>query len=88
MIDLTIIFNVVIGIAVFNILDILGEYLVSKIHAYKFKKRLSKLEYTYESWLGRDWSKRDCYDERDFCDEVYVPAKKPVKKTAVKKKTR
>ena len=87
MIDLTIILNVVIGIAVFNILDILGEYLVSKIDAYKFKKRLSKLEYTYESWLGRDWGMDGC-DDNCGCNEIIVPAKKPVKKTAVKKKTR
>ena len=89
MIDLTIIFNVVIGIAIFNILDVLGEHLALKIDAYKFKRRLSKLEYSYESWLGKDWSKRDCDDECDFCDVVYVPAIKPVgKKATVKKKIR
>ena len=88
MIDLTIIFNVVIGIAVFNILDILGEYVISKIDAYKFKKRLSKLEYTYESWLGKDWGMDGC-DDNCGCNEIIVPPKKKgTKKAVVKKKTR
>lgn len=83
MIDFTIVFSIVVAIAIFNVLSIFTDYLAVKIDTYRFKKRLSKLEYKYESWLGADWD--ECDDECDICDEVDVPAKKPVKKTAKKK---
>ena len=83
MIDFTIVFSIVVAIAIFNVLNILTDYLAVKIDTYRFKKRLSKLEYQYESWLGTDWN--DCDDDCDICDEMDEPAKKPVKK-AVKKK--
>jgi hypothetical protein len=83
MIDFTIVFSIVVAIAIFNVLNILTNYLAVKIDTYRFKKRLSKLEYQYESWLGTDWN--DCDDDCDICDEMDEPAKKPVKK-AVKKK--
>ena len=88
MIDFTIVFSIVVAIAIFSVLNILTDYLAIKIDTYRFKKRLSKLEYQYESWLGTDWD--DCDDDCELCDEYDViqkPVKKPVKKTAAKKKT-
>lgn len=87
MIDLTIVSSVVLAIAIYKVLEIFSDYLALKIHTYRFKKRLSKLEYKYDSWLGVDWN--ECDDDCDICDEVDEPVKKPVrKKTAAKKKTR
>ena len=83
MIDFTIVFSIVVAIAIFNVLNIFTDYLAVKIDTYRFKKRLSKREYKYESWLGADWD--ECDDECDICDEMDAPAKKPVKKTAKKK---
>lgn len=83
MIDFTIVFSIVVAIAIFNVLNIFTDYLAVKIDTYRFKKRLSKLEYKYESWLGADWD--ECDDECDICNEMDAPAKKPVKKTAKKK---
>lgn len=82
MIDFTIVFSIVVAIAIYKVLEIFSDYLALKIHSYRFKKRLSKLEYRYESWLGAD-----C-DDCDICDDMEEAVKKPVKKTAVKKKTR
>jgi hypothetical protein len=86
MIDFTIVFSIVVAIAIYKVLEIFSDYLALKIHSYRFKKRLSKLEYKYESWLGADWD--DCDDYCDICDEMDEPVKKPAKKTAAKKKTR
>ena len=86
MIDLTIVFSVVVAIAIYKVLEIFSDYLALKIHSYRFKKRLSKLEYKYESWLGADWD--DCDDYCDIYDEMEEVVKKPAKKTAAKKKTR
>jgi hypothetical protein len=86
MIDLTIVFSVVVAIAIYKVLEIFSDYLALKIHSYRFKKHLSKLEYKYESWLGADWD--DCDDYCDIYDEMDEPVKKPAKKTAAKKKTR
>lgn len=83
MIDFTIVFSIVVALAIFSVLNILSDYLAIKIDTYRFKKRLSKLEYQYESWLGTDWD--DCDDDCDICDEMDEPARKPVKKAAKKK---
>lgn len=82
MIDFTIVFSIVAAIAIYKVLEIFSDYLALKIHSYRFKKHLSKLEYRYESWLGSDW------DDCDICDEMEEAVKKPVKKTTAKKKTR
>ncbi len=65
MIDFTIVFSIVVAIAIYKVLEIFSDYLALKIHSYRFKKRLSKLEYKYESWLGADWD--DCDDYCDIC---------------------
>jgi hypothetical protein len=86
MIDLTIVFSIVVAIAIYKVLEIFSDYLALKIHSYRFKKHLSKLEYKYESWLGSEWDEYN--DDCDICDEMEEAVKKPVKKTAAKKKTR
>ena len=87
MIDLTIVLSIVVALAIFNLLDVFADYVTVKINTYRFKKSLTELEYNYGSWLNTDWNKDDCCDDCDICDED-EPVKKPVKKTAVKKKTR
>ena len=86
MIDFTIVFSIVVAIAIYKVLEIFSDYLALKIHSYRFKKRLSKLEYKYESWLGSEWDEYN--DDCDICDEMEEVVKKPAKKTAAKKKTR
>jgi hypothetical protein len=80
MIDLTILFTIVVALAIYGVLNTLSQYVSIKWFSYSTRKKLDQ-EYTF---LMDNWEP-DCDDDCEVCEEE---TEKAVKKTARRKVTR
>jgi hypothetical protein len=80
MIDVTILFTVVVALAIYGVLNTLSQYLSIKWLSYSTRKKLNeKYSFLMDNW------EPDCDDDCEVCEEE---TEKAVKKTARRKVTR
>jgi hypothetical protein len=79
MIESTIVFSVILALAIYGILNALTQYVSIKWLSYTTKKKIEE-----QFNFMQDWS-LECDDDCEVCEEETFKA--PVKKAAPKKKT-